>query len=676
MNAKKVITFGKISKDLNLERTRNIESTADSSSGFGTFGKKLLETNVTKMNEIKPEDEEESQNLKEVMGITGFGKKAKSFDVQEMLENITKAVKINKANSERAKLAEKEVRIHSSEEPKNVDVNDAGNTNRSEDEEEKEEEKDEDDNFVGPPIPSEFQNSTNSRSAKIESDDESDNDDDDDESGTEEELQLKDKVPCSHEVTMTHGTKAVTAIAADPSGARLASGSIDYDVCFWDFAGMDSSMRSFRTLQPCENHPIKCLQYSMTGDVILVISGSAQAKVLDRDGFEKCETVKGDQYISDMARTKGHTAGLYSGCWHPFTKEEYLTCSQDSTCRIWILYRPRAHKHLIKCRAQNGVKTIPTSCGYSREGNVVACGCIDGSIQMWDHRKNFVNPSLIQRNAHTQGCEISSLSFSYLGQMLATRSCDDTLKLWDLRAFKTPVFEAKDIYSRYDTTDCMFNPDDSILITGESLRKDQSTGRILFYDTKTFELINRINVTNSHIIKTLWHPKLNQIFVGCGNGIVKVYYDSKKSLRGAKLCVVKTHMKQKHIEVMSTQQIITPHALPLFRQDRPKSVRKQMEKDRLDPVKSRRPDLPITSGQGGRVASSGGTLSSYVIRNLGLSKRIEDDQDPREAILKYAKVAEENPYWIAPAYKKTQPQTIFQTTDEQDGAPSTKKQKT
>ena len=100
-----------------------------------------------------------------------------------------------------------------------------------------------------------------------------------------------------------------------------------------------------------------------------------------------------------------------------------------------------------------------------------------------------------------------------------------------------------------------------------------------------------------------------------------------------------------------------------------------MEKDRLDPVKSRRPDLPITSGQGGRVASSGGTLSSYVIRNLGLSKRIEDDQDPREAILKYAKVAEENPYWIAPAYKKTQPQTIFQT-DEQDGVSSAKRQKT
>lgn len=60
----------------------------------------------------------------------------------------------------------------------------------------------------------------------------------------------------------------------------------------------------------------------------------------------------------------------------------------------------------------------------------------------------------------------------------------------------------------------------------------------------------------------------------------------------------------------------------------------------------------LNLGQGGRVATGGGTLSSYVIRNLGISKRVEDDQDPREAILRFAKDAEENPYWIAPAYKK------------------------
>lgn len=68
-------------------------------------------------------------------------------------------------------------------------------------------------------------------------------------------------------------------------------------------------------------------------------------------------------------------------------------------------------------------------------------------------------------------------------------------------------------------------------------------------------------------------------------------------------------------------------------------------------------------------------MSSYVIRNLGLSKRVEDDQDPREAILKYAKEAEEDPYWIAPAYSKTQPKAIYSQNETTEGEPDAKKPK-
>lgn len=44
----------------------------------------------------------------------------------------------------------------------------------------------------------------------------------------------------------------VSALALDPSGARLVTGSFDYDVKFWDFAGMDGALHAFRSLQPCE----------------------------------------------------------------------------------------------------------------------------------------------------------------------------------------------------------------------------------------------------------------------------------------------------------------------------------------------------------------------------------------------------------------------------------------
>ncbi|XP_053964574.1 gastrulation defective protein 1 homolog [Anastrepha ludens] len=650
MNRSK-ISFGKINLNPNkpaaaVETPAEIEDEATTSvntgGGFKKMGKEQL---IRQVEEVT--DDMESQHLKEVMGISGFGRKtAKVFDINEQI----------------AKARE----VAPSKPRTDTDQRKAG------------EDDDSDDEPAFGPLPTDAVGAaadTNKQSVtklkKTNADSDDDEDDDDDEN-SDDGGHLERKIPNTHEVQMQHGSRAVLALAGDPAGARLVSGSIDYDMCFWDFAGMDAAMRSFRTIQPCENYPIRALHYSVTGDMILVVSGNSQAKILDRDGFEKMECVKGDQYISDMSRTKGHTAQLTSGCWHPYTREEFLTAALDGTLRIWHGLKSKEQKTVIKTRAQGGLRTNASACIFNRDATLIAVGCADGSIQMWDTRKMFVNTTHCLRGAHQKGSEISSIQFSYLGTHLATRSNDETMKLWDLRKFKDPLHSWTDLFSRYDTTDCCFSPDDKMLLTGESLPKGAKEAQLHFYSTQTFEEVKRIGVTDSHVIKALWHPKLNQIFVGCGNGVIKCYYDELLSSRGAKLCVVKTHRKKKHTEMIGVSQIITPHALPMFRQEKSRSSRKKMEKERLDPVKSRRPDLPITSGQGGRVASSGGTLSSYVIRNLGLSKRVDDDQDPREAILKYAKEAEENPYWIAPAYKKTQPKPIF---TESSGEPDAKKAK-
>ena len=117
------------------------------------------------------------------------------------------------------------------------------------------------------------------------------------------------------------------------------------------------------------------------------------------------------------------------------------------------------------------------------------------------------------------------------------------------------------------------------------------------------------------------------------------------------------------------------HALPLFKAERKKSWRVQMMKARKDPVKSRRPDLPVTGpGQGGRLASAGNTFASFIARNLGVKSK-PDDIDPREALLRHAKEAAENPYWVSPAYSATQPKPIFAEIpkDDDDGEPSEKR---
>lgn len=180
-------------------------------------------------------------------------------------------------------------------------------------------EEDEDD-YIGPPIPNELkvlekrtQNistddhdkgnevaETVTRSKDKSDDDNDSSDDDNDEDDDDDDDSKLRRIPIESQVSLNHGTKAVSALCIDPPGVRLASGSVDYDVRLWDFAGMDQTLQSFRTLTPCGNHPIKFLKYSPTGDRLLVISGMSQAKVLDRDGHELWECVKGDQYISDM----------------------------------------------------------------------------------------------------------------------------------------------------------------------------------------------------------------------------------------------------------------------------------------------------------------------------------------------------------------------------------------
>lgn len=47
-------------------------------------------------------------------------------------------------------------------------------------------------------------------------------------------------------------------------------------------------------------------------------------------------------------------------------------------------------RKVIKVKRTSGKKTIPTTCAYSRDGNLVAAGCSDGCIQIWKHGNLYV----------------------------------------------------------------------------------------------------------------------------------------------------------------------------------------------------------------------------------------------------------------------------------------------
>jgi WD repeat-containing protein 70 len=140
------------------------------------------------------------------------------------------------------------------------------------------------------------------------------------------------KFPITHEVILKDHTKVVSALALDPPGARVLSGSHDYDCKLWDFGGMDLRCKPFKSWEPAETYhvcffsffsprglwdvihilrwQIHDLKYSNDGQQFLVISGTLQAKLYDRDGEEKYVYFS---YIRDWFASPDLQGHLYQG---------------------------------------------------------------------------------------------------------------------------------------------------------------------------------------------------------------------------------------------------------------------------------------------------------------------------------------------------------------------------
>ena len=63
--------------------------------------------------------------------------------------------------------------------------------------------------------------------------------------------------PITHEVILKDHTKVVSALTLDPSGARVLSGSHDYDCKLWDFGGMDLRCKPFKSWEPAGTYYVR-----------------------------------------------------------------------------------------------------------------------------------------------------------------------------------------------------------------------------------------------------------------------------------------------------------------------------------------------------------------------------------------------------------------------------------
>uniref|UniRef100_A0A0N5AQQ4 Cyclin-dependent kinase 8 n=1 Tax=Syphacia muris TaxID=451379 RepID=A0A0N5AQQ4_9BILA len=549
---------------------------------------------------------------------------------------------------------------------------------------------DDDDDVFTVPLPENFKNNVTPEESgsKTASTNKSrgdgtakDEDDDDDDDGFEDfEVSVTKLIPTECEVVVHHGKKPVSAIAFDHQGTRFASGGLNYMVNLYEFQKMDYTFQPSRELTPCESYVINNLAFSMNGEQLLVASGHAQIRILDRQGKQWAETVRGDQYLVDLSNTSGHTGSVNGCCWHPLVKTEFLSCADDGTLRIWSLddYKELRHcitkqRKVIKTKTAGGKRAIPSCCAYSRDGKLIAAGCNDGSIQIWKNGNLFVNTTYLNRVAHTK--PITCIQFSANGQQILSRSLDGTLKLFDLKSFKKPVLEKTDLYTEFEYADCGFSPRGELVYTCTSASDNgEIDGSLMFFDSSNFDLVYQIKYPKLSCLRAKWHEKINQLLVALSDGSMRLYYDPVSSVRGALMCVSRPLRRARQQEVVREEMILSPLTLEMFQPRGEEGEEKEvtawrlrkflrMQDNKLRPDFRKPADMPMSGpSSGGRVAASGGTLHSYIAKQMG-TKRNRDflaDTDVRASILRHAEEAEKNPYYVAKAYLKSQPVAIFQ----------------
>lgn len=477
--------------------------------------------------------------------------------------------------------------------------------------------------------------------AQLGNSDNSDSDDNDDDGG--------DEFPTSHELSLNDHTRAVSAISLDTAGSRAVSASYDTYLNYWDFNGMDATLRApFRKVEPLETHQLRAASFSKTDEnAILVIPRFTKPKVYSREGAEIAEYASGDMYLVDMNNTKGHVAEMTHGCWSPVDRNMFATSAIDSTVRIWDVNNQRTQKSVITLRTKGGrgSKTRVSTLGFSASGAEICAGTIDGNIALWSTKGPFIRPVQFIEHAHESGSSVVSL-ISSDDFTFASRATDNTIKLWDRRQFKSPVMTRTNLACEFEDSNITFDPTGRYILAGSThgelhiLDKSDLTSLQVLDLSKTSSSSTTPKVVPT-ITTVTWHPKLNQIFAGMSTGEIRVLFSPSLSTRGAKIVVEKAP-KRRHIDdnfaaTTSISAIGLEEGISKYEQEEEaKKRRRQQQRGQGAKFQDEGTQgaLPDTSAGAASSRLWGALDQEHVRNNVPLSSLIKED--PREALLKYA----------------------------------------
>jgi len=105
---------------------------------------------------------------------------------------------------------------------------------------------------------------------------------------------------------------------------------------------------------------------------------------------------------------------------------------------------------------------------------------------------------------------ITSVKFFDDNIRFLSRGADSTMRMWDLRRPKKPLFTWEDLPSFTVNTGMTISPDESIIATGTSVKRGHENSQMVFYSSYNYEKIKQIPVCTNSVVSLVWNDKINQ----------------------------------------------------------------------------------------------------------------------------------------------------------------------
>eukprot|EP01061_Rhynchopus_euleeides_P040779 TRINITY_DN702_c0_g2_i1.p1 TRINITY_DN702_c0_g2~~TRINITY_DN702_c0_g2_i1.p1 ORF type:complete len:451 (+),score=173.25 TRINITY_DN702_c0_g2_i1:182-1354(+) len=361
-------------------------------------------------------------------------------------------------------------------------------------------------------------------------------------------------LPITHTAQLSAHAKPVSALAIDPTAQRLLTGGLDYRVNIWQFTTMDSSLRSMKSHEPHEGYPINDLSFSPSGERYVASINHLRPLIFSRDGKELSEFVAGDVYVLQENTTRGHTGKTTTVRWAADDENLIISAALDGTVRLWDpenVEKRQKEVFLHGKRLGGGRKPHCTFADLNGPRKAIVTGGADGYVNVWGRAGPFTRPSL-SIDAHGAGNIVTSIASSADGRFLVSRGEEGSVKLWDTRNAKEPVHQRNDLEAFYDNTSVVFGHGDQVIATGTAADpREGEVGNLVLMSALDLSTVASVPVGVGSVSQVVWHPTLNQIFVGSQDGNCHVFYNPVVSNKG----IVMPLQKQRQRQVASSVQV-------------------------------------------------------------------------------------------------------------------------